>query len=178
MAAAMGMRWSSGFLWVPFLLSPTGTSTHYLSATGFVFFEGKVNNSSTTSVNHFATYAHKRIAYFLTESISAFRLAWGFHWYGGLVLCTVERGTSLDLITTYRGGVVCQWDGSVCLCPWAVGFLVRLIVSSFLALGLVYAYKTICALRYGDSDLQKYGAATIVFFVIYSMIMIGLIIGK
>ena len=44
--------------------------------------------------------------------------------------------------------------------------------------GLVYAYKTICALRYGDSDLQKYGAATIVFFVIYSMIMIGLIIGK
>lgn len=57
---------------------PHGTSTHYLSATGFVFFEGKVNNSSTTSVNHFATYAHKRIAYFLTESISAFRLAWGF----------------------------------------------------------------------------------------------------
>ena len=43
---------------------PHGTSTHYLSATGFVFFEGKVNNSSTTSVNHFATYAHKRIAYF------------------------------------------------------------------------------------------------------------------
>ncbi|GEM_PF-495595 len=51
-------------------------------------------------------------------------------------------------------------------------------ISLFLALGLVYAYKTICALRYGDSDLQKYGAATIVFFVIYSMIMIGLIIGK
>ena len=51
-------------------------------------------------------------------------------------------------------------------------------ISLFLALGLVYAYKTICALRYGDSDLQKYGAATIVCFVIYSMIMIGLIIGK
>ena len=46
-------------------------------------------------------------------------------------------------------------------------------ISLFLALGLVYAYKTICALRYGDSDLQKYGAATIVFFVIYSMIMLS-----
>ena len=44
---------------------PWGASTHYLSATGFVFFEGKVNNSSTTSVNHFATYAHKCIGYFL-----------------------------------------------------------------------------------------------------------------
>ena len=55
---------------------------------------------------------------------------------------------------------------SVSLGGWFFG---SLIVSSFLALGLV---------RYGDSDLQKYGAATIVFFVIYSMIMIGLIIGK
>lgn len=64
---------------------------------------------------------------------------------------------------------------SVSLGGWFFG---SLIVSSFLALGLVYAYKTICALRYGNSDLQKYGAATIVFFVIYSMIMIGLIIGK
>lgn len=69
-----------------------------------------------------------------------------------------------------------EMDQYVCV----LGRLVfgSLIVSSFLALGLVYAYKTICALRYGDSDLQKYGAATIVFFVIYSMIMIGLIIGK
>lgn len=38
-------------------------SMHYLSAAGFVFFEGKVNNTSTTSVNHFATYAHQRIWY-------------------------------------------------------------------------------------------------------------------
>ena len=67
-----------------------------------------------------------------------------------------------------------EMDQYVCV----LGFFGSLIVSSFLALGLVYAYKTICALRYGDSDLQKYGAATIVFFVIYSMIMIGLIIGK
>ncbi|MCI6401489.1 MAG: hypothetical protein SPF51_09515 [Candidatus Fimivicinus sp.] len=41
-------------------LKPGEMSIHYTSVTGFVFFEGRVNNSSTTSVNHWATYAHKR----------------------------------------------------------------------------------------------------------------------
>lgn len=50
---------------------------------------------------------------------------------------------------------------SVSLGGWFFG---SLIVSSFLALGLVYAYKTICALRYGDSDLQKYSVQAAPFY--------------
>lgn len=41
-------------------LKPGEMSIHYTSVTGFVFFEGRVNNAGTTSVNHWATYAHKR----------------------------------------------------------------------------------------------------------------------
>ncbi len=58
---------------------------------------------------------------------------------------------------------------------WLVG---SFLVTVFLLLGVYFGYRTIAAMRYGDSDLQKYGKATLVFLAIYSMIMIGLIIGK
>ena len=45
---------------------------------GLYFFEGKVNNSSTTSVNHFATYAHKCIGYFLNHIDFSLPFGMGF----------------------------------------------------------------------------------------------------
>lgn len=42
-------------------------------------------------------------------------------------------------------------------------FFGSLIVSSLLTLGLYFGYRTRAAIRYGDSDLQKYAAAMILF---------------
>lgn len=56
-------------------------------------------------------------------------------------------------------------------------FVGSFVISAFLGAGLFFAYRAISGLHYGNENWKKYAIASIVFVMLYSMILIGLILG-
>jgi len=56
-------------------------------------------------------------------------------------------------------------------------FAGSLLISALLGIGFFLAYQALAGLHYGNENWKKYAIVSVVFFMIYSMILIGLILG-